>query len=247
MSPGQSEEAQDLDIAGADPSVAELKRSNAELARFAHTVAHDLAEPLRTVAGFLELLAERQGETLDPDGRRFLDYALDGTERMKALLDGLLVHSLVHEGSRAVQEADLAAAADRAIADLRGQVQRANAEIVVSDLPTVRMNPVHAEQLFLNLISNAIKFRREDPPRIEISSETSAIGTTISVADNGVGVAAADRERIFRIFERGGDEPGAGIGLAICARIAEQHGGRIWVEETPGGGSTFKVLVTADD
>jgi signal transduction histidine kinase len=214
-----------------------------ELRRFAQTVAHDLAEPLRTASGFLELLDERHRDQLDDQGREFLGHALTATQRIRELLDGLLALALgTGEPPAAIA---LDAVVERALAVLRKRVEEEGAVVEVGELPEVVIDATQAEQLFTNLISNALKFRGPESPRIEISSEIADEGAVISFSDNGRGISAADRRRIFEPLERasGDGVPGYGLGLAIAKGIVDAIGGRVWVEAGVTGGSTFRVLI----
>jgi PAS domain S-box-containing protein len=223
-----------------------LESTNAELQDFAYIASHDLAEPLRMITSYLELLQRRYGDRLDETADEFIGYAVGGAERMKALIDDLLTYSRV--GSHEMQRADidlrelLAAVLlgiERVAADTRAEVELAE------PLAPVRGDETQMSQLLQNLIVNAMKFHAPDrPPRVAVSSVGDQDGVTVSVRDNGIGIAPQQQDRIFKMFGRlhGRDEyDGTGIGLSVCRRIADRHGGRIWVESEPGAGSAFHV------
>lgn len=222
--------------------VEQLKRSNDELAQFAHIASHDLQAPIRMIASFLELLQERHANKLDEEGREFISYALEGATRMQALVEGLLSYSRVDSQGADFEMLDLNEVVAEVLADLHTDTFTNGARLCVGPLPSVCGNRAQMRQLLQNLIANAIKFRTEDDPRIEISSVRSKGSWTVSVADNGIGIDPASSERIFELFGRlhGVSEyPGSGLGLSLCKRIVENHGGRIWVEQDEGGGSIF--------
>ena len=219
----------------------ELARSNGELERFAYVASHDLQEPLRMVASFLELLAERYKGRLDERADKYINYAVDGAARMKALIDGLLRYSRVTTQGRRLEEMETRSALDEAMANLGRAIEEKGAVVTHDDLPTVLADPIQLVQLFQNLIGNALKFC-DGTPRVHVAAERTGEEWVFSVRDNGIGIAPEYRERIFQIFQRlhGRDKyPGTGMGLAICKRVVERHGGRIWVESRPGQGSTF--------
>ena len=219
----------------------ELARSNAELEQFAYVASHDLQEPLRMVASFLELLAERYKGRLDEKADKYINYAVDGAARMKTLIDGLLRYSRVTTQARRLEEMEARTALDEAMANLGRAIAEKGAVVTHDDLPTVLADPIQFVQLFQNLIGNALKFC-DGTPRVHVAAERTGEEWVFSVRDNGIGIAPEYRERIFQIFQRlhGRDKyPGTGMGLAICKRVVERHGGRIWVESRPGQGSTF--------
>ncbi|HET6522686.1 MAG TPA: ATP-binding protein [Geminicoccaceae bacterium] len=224
----------------------ELRRSNAELEQFASVASHDLREPLRTIASFALMLERRCRDRLDAEADEFLHFIVDGTRRMQTLIDDLLAFSRLGRADDRVAPLDLNAVLDWAEADLRGAIEGAGAEIVRGPLPAVHGNAGQLVQLFQNLLGNAIKFRAADrPPRIEVRARRCADGATvIAVRDNGIGIDPRHAERVFVIFQRlhtRREYPGTGIGLALCKKIVERHGGRIWFESKPGEGSTFHV------
>ncbi len=220
---------------------AELARSNRELEQFAYVASHDLQEPLRMVASYVELLSERYKGRLDEKADKFISYAVDGAARMKTLIDDLLRYSRVTTQARRLEEMEARAALDEAMANLGRAIAEKGAVVTHDDLPTVLANPTQFVQLFQNLIGNGLKFC-DGTPRVHVTAERNGEEWVFSVRDNGIGIAPEHRERIFNIFQRlhGRDKyTGTGMGLAICKRLVERHGGRIWVESRPGQGSTF--------
>jgi light-regulated signal transduction histidine kinase (bacteriophytochrome) len=220
----------------------ELERSNTELEQFAIVASHDLQEPLRTLSGFAQLLQRRHGEQLDPEGRDFVGYILTSAARMQSLIDDLLEYSRVGQTELRLETIDSNELMEEVARSLDGAILDAGANVVVHALPSVQGDRHLLERLFLNLISNAIKFRRGEHPRIEVFGVSSDDKWTFSVVDDGIGVDPSKVERIFDVFTRllpRDRYDGTGMGLAICHRIAERHGGRIWVESRPEGGSIF--------
>jgi len=226
----------------------ELARSNAELEQFAHIVSHDLQEPLRTVANNIELLATRYHGKLDLDADDFIGNALDGINRMMRLIRDLLACASGSAGGRDFRPTDCETVLEGVLGDLRTSLRSSGATLTHDPLPSVAADATQLSQLFQNLISNAIKFAGASAPRIHVSCERQAQEWVFSVRDNGLGIEPQDRQRIFMLFEptqAGPGHPGAGIGLPICKRIAERHGGRIWVESQAGEGSTFYFTIPA--
>lgn len=225
----------------------DLARSNAELQQFAYVASHDLQEPLRMVASFTQLLGRRYKERLDDDARDFINYAVDGATRMQTLITDLLSYSRVGTQGKPLESTRCDDVLDRVLNNiLRLAIKESGAVITRDPLPTVMADPLQLSQLFQNLIANAIKFRGKQPPSIHIFAERRSSDWEISVCDNGIGISQEHADRIFVIFQRlhtKTEYPGTGIGLAICKKIAERHGGRIWVEPTPGGGSTFRFTI----
>jgi PAS domain S-box-containing protein len=222
---------------------AELTRSNRELEQFAYVASHDLQEPLRMVASYTQLLERRYGAKLDEDAREFISYAVDGVTRMQALINDLLAYSRAGTRSAPFEVVEAEAVLDRVLATLEPTIEEARATVVREPLPSVLADPVQLGQVLQNLIQNAIKFRKPDvAPVVRISAEAMGGEWVFTIADNGIGIAPEFRARIFALFQRlhSRDEyPGTGIGLSICQKIVERHGGRIWVGGTPGEGSTF--------
>jgi PAS domain S-box-containing protein len=231
-----------VDIAARKKAEMELRRSNEELERFAYVASHDLQEPLRMVGSYVQLLGRRYQGKLDADADRFIAFALDGSVRMKRLIDDLLAFSRV--GTRGVAPApvDAGAALDAALTHLSLSIAESNALVTRDALPTVLADPGQLQHLFLNLVSNAIKFRGAEPPQVHVSAAAVDDGWRFSVRDNGIGISPEYFERIFVIFQRlhaRTEYPGTGIGLAIAKKIVERHSGRIWLESEPGRGATF--------
>src|SRR6266404_10000177 len=227
----------------------DLERSNMELQQFAYVASHDLQEPLRTIASFTQLLAKRYGDKLDDKAREFIGFAVDGSKRMQTLINDLLSFSRVGTQGKALVSVSTDAVLDAVLKHLKRGIEESRAIITRDPLPVVLADELQLSQIMQNLIGNAIKFRRGDgSATVHIGAARTASGWNISVRDNGIGVAPEHGDRIFVIFQRLHTKtqyPGTGIGLAICKKIAERHGGRIWLEPTPGGGSTF-VFSIAD-
>ena len=220
----------------------ELKRSNAELEQFAYVASHDLQEPLRMVASYAQLLGRRYEAKLDGDAREFMAYIVDGASRMKQLIEDLLAYSRVGTKGAEFKRVNAEDALKRALFNLRVAIQEAGAVVTNDPLPTLSGDEVQLGQLLQNLMSNALKFRSDSVPRIHIGVTESAKEYTFEVRDNGIGIEPQYYERIFMVFQRlhnKGEYSGTGIGLAICKKVVERHGGRIWVESRPGAGSSF--------
>jgi PAS domain S-box-containing protein len=220
----------------------ELERSNRELEQFAYVASHDLREPLRMVASYLQLLERRYASELDADAREFIGFAVDGAHRMQRLIADLLAYSRAGNRELSPVRVDARGVVEEVLRDLGRTVDETGATVEIGELPVVTADATHLRQLFQNLITNALKFRSREAPRVRIEAAPAGSEWRFTITDNGVGVPPEERERVFRVFQRlHGQEkyPGTGIGLAICKRIVERHGGRIEVEPAPGGGSTF--------
>jgi PAS domain S-box-containing protein len=251
---------------------AELERSNEDLQQFAYTVSHDLQYPLRMVTQYLKLLLEHYDERLDETGREFVDWAMGGAERMKTLISDLLAYARVGSRGQALQPVDAEEVLALTLRSLCFDVEAQDAEITHDPLPTVMADEGQLGQVFQNLISNALKFHGDAPPRVHIAAarlgemqhQDRAVNLdpvlpevrrledawVFSVRDNGIGIAPDDQSRIFGVFQRLHTEeeyPGTGIGLAICKRIIARHGGHIWVESQVGQGATFYFTLPVED
>jgi light-regulated signal transduction histidine kinase (bacteriophytochrome) len=221
---------------------AELTRSNAELQQFAYVASHDLQEPLRAVAGCVQLLQERLRGNLDATGDQLIGHVVDGATRMQTLIDDLLTLSRVGTGGRPFTSTDLNLVLNDVRSNLQVRIQETGASIHSERMPTLAADPAQMCQLFQNLISNGMKFRGEQPPVIQVSAERKEEEWQFAIKDNGIGIEPQYFERIFLLFQRlhtRREYPGTGIGLTICKKIVERHGGRIWVESVPQEGSTF--------
>ena len=224
-----------------------LQDTNAELQDFAYTASHDLSEPLRMVASFLGLLERRSAGDLDEKGREYLRQASDGAVRMRNLIDDLLAYSRVANEEPRREQVDLQVLVEGVLKVLGPAIAETEATVEVGELPTLEAESTQLGQLLQNLIGNAVKFHEPGrPPTVHVGARRTMGGCVVSVTDDGIGIDEADQERIFAMFTRlhGRDAyAGTGIGLAICRRIAERHGGRIYVESTPGQGSAFHTLL----
>jgi light-regulated signal transduction histidine kinase (bacteriophytochrome) len=227
----------------------DLKRSNAELEEFAYVASHDLQEPLRMVASFTQLLAKRYQGKLDQDADEFITYAVDGATRMQQLIQALLAYSRVGTRGRSLIPTNCNGVFDKARANLLTAIEESGAEVTSGSLPTVLGDEVQLIQLFQNLIANALKFRDKAPPVIRITAQEDTAYWRFAVQDNGIGIASAHQDRIFKIFQRlhhRSEYPGTGIGLAICKKIVERHGGRLWVESEESQGATFFFTISKE-
>ena len=224
----------------------DLARSNRELEQFAYVASHDLQEPLRMIASYTQLLAERYRGKLDEKADRYIHYAVDGATRMQALIDDLLTFSRVGRQGLALQNADCNEAIETACKNLENSIRETGARVEHDRLPVIVADGRLLVQFFQNLISNSIKFRGTEVPHVQISAEKQNREWIFAVKDNGIGIAPEHAQSIFGIFKRlhtHDEYPGSGIGLSICKKIVEQHGGRIWVESAPGQGATFKFVL----
>ncbi|MCX6917313.1 MAG: PAS domain S-box protein, partial [Verrucomicrobia bacterium] len=223
-------------------TLAELERSNKELELFAYVASHDLQEPLRMVSSYTQLLARRYEGQLDDKARKYIHYAVDGAARMQTLIDDLLAYSRVGARSKPLETIASSSPLDKARRNLAARIKETAAVITNDELPTVRADPAQLLLVFQNLLSNALKFHRADSPSVHVAAQDRGSEWMFSVKDNGIGIEPQHAERIFVIFQRlhtREEYPGTGIGLAICKRIVERHGGKIWLESEPGKGATF--------
>lgn len=227
-------------------TASELKRSNAELDQFASVASHDLQEPLRMVTSYLGLLQRRCQGKLDADAEQFITIAVDGANRMRLLIDDLLAWSRVATRAQPRTPTALEAVLAGVLRDLQVAIAESGAHITHDPLPEVAVDPVQIAQLLQNLLANAIKFRGSEPPRIHLSATREERASHFTVRDNGIGIDAKHFGLIFTIFQRlhtREQYPGTGIGLAVCKKIVERHGGTIWVESAPGAGATFHFTI----
>jgi PAS domain S-box-containing protein len=219
-----------------------LARSNQELEQFAYVASHDLQEPLRMVTNYVQLLARRYKGKLDSNADDFINFAVDGASRMYTLINALLAYSRVGTRGKPFEPTDCEMILQKSLNNLKVTMEETSAVVTHDSLPTVTADDSLLGQLFQNLIGNAIKFRGKEPPLIHISASRNGSGWNFSIRDNGIGIAPEYAERIFVIFQRlhsREEYPGTGIGLAVCKKIVEYHGGRIWVESELGKGATF--------
>ena len=224
----------------------ELKRSNDELAQFAYVASHDLQEPLRMVVSYLQLLERRYKGRLDADADTFINFAVDGAHRMRQIIGDILDFSRVGTRGKPFEAVACGELMKVVLANLKASIDQTGAVITCESLPAVTGDPSQLSQLFQNLIGNAVKFHGERAPQIRVAAQRQDDAWCFSVADNGIGIAPEYLERIFVIFQRlhtRREYPGTGIGLAICKKIVERHGGRIWVESEPSQGSTFYFTI----
>jgi light-regulated signal transduction histidine kinase (bacteriophytochrome) len=246
--PALAERAAQLERANAElaETTARLERSNEELQQFATVASHDLREPLRVVSGFADLLARRHSDELGPEGQRFVEAITGGVARMDEMISDLLAYARAGRVDQPLEPVD----ANEVVEDVLGALQRAiedaGAQVEVEPLPMVNGNAAALRQLFQNLIANAIKFVDDSSPRVRIWAAEVPEGWRFTVRDNGIGIASDRAEKIFGMFTRlhGAERyPGTGVGLAVCKRIVDVHGGRIWFEAAPGGGSQFMFTI----
>lgn len=221
----------------------ELRRSNAELEQFAYVASHDLQEPLRMVSSYVQLLARRYKGQLDDDAGEFIGYAVDGAQRMQRLINDLLAFSRIDTQGRAFVDTDLNIVMQRTLSTLKSTIEDSGAQVTIQSLPRLPADDGQIEQLFRNLIANAIKYRRPGvSPQIDVRCQDYGDTWLFSVSDNGIGIAEDHHQRVFLIFQRlhtREEYVGTGIGLSICRRIVERHGGEIWIESDGTHGSTF--------
>jgi PAS domain S-box-containing protein len=228
--------------------VEELARSNRDLEQFAYVASHDLQEPLRMVAAYTQLLAERYRGQLDDEADKYIGYAVEGALRMQTLILDLLAFSRVGRNGKDCRPSDCNQVIAEALLNLKGSIQDSGAVVTHDHLPVVAAEQTQLLQVFQNLIGNALKFRRKEAPAIRISAERQGTQWRFAVTDNGIGIAPEHKDVIFAIFQRlhaRGEYSGNGVGLAICKKIVEHYGGRIWIESEPGHGCTFYFTLPA--
>ncbi|MBE0689827.1 MAG: PAS domain-containing protein, partial [Anaerolineae bacterium] len=228
--------------------VSRLRRSNEALQQFAYVASHDLQEPLRMVSSYLQLLESRYRDQLDDDAREFIGFAVDGATRMKQLITDLLAYSRLETRKGNFTTIDLANVFAQVQSNLSMRIAETGATVTGENLPTLNADKGQMLQLLQNLIGNALKFHGETPPEVHVSAKPVAGAWQFSVRDNGIGIDPQYGDRIFDIFQRlhgRSKYPGTGIGLAICRRVVERHGGRIWFESKPGKGTTFYFTVAS--
>ncbi|WP_225336422.1 PAS domain S-box protein [Halomicrobium urmianum] len=227
-----------------------LEESNERLEQFAYAVSHDLQEPLRMVTSYIKLIESRYGDKLDEDGEEFLEFAVDGAERMREMIEGLLEYSRIETRGDPFEPVDLDDILDNVREDLQMRIDESNAEITTDDLPRVDGDESQLRQVFQNLLSNAIEYNEDEPPQIDVSATRDDQRWIISVQDNGIGIDPGEQDRIFEVFQRlhtNEEHSGTGIGLALSRRVVERHGGEIWVDSEPDEGSTFSFTLPAVD
>ncbi len=225
---------------------AELERSNKDLQEFAYVASHDLQEPLRMVASYTQLLARRYKGKLDSDADDFIDFAVDGATRMRQLINDLLTYSRVNTRGKEPEPTDCKTVLDGTLANLQVLIEESGALITHDRLPTVMADGLQLGQLFQNLIANAIKFRGKEQPKVHVGVGQEDSKWVFSIRDNGIGIDPQYAERVFLIFQRlhtKAEYPGTGIGLAVCKKIVERHGGRIWMESGLAKGTVFHFTI----
>ena len=229
---------------------ANLSRTNDELKQFAYVASHDLQEPIRMMVRYSQLLEKHLQGRLDAQSSEYLNFVVDGAKRMQSLISDLLAYSVVDTRQEPFEKVHAEKIFRRAMKNLQLAVEESSAEIICDSLPPVWANPVQLTQLFQNLVGNSVKFRRDNPPKIHICAQQKDNEWLFSVQDNGIGLDEQYAKRIFEIFQRlhtREEYPGTGIGLAICKKIVERHGGRIWVKSILGEGSTFYFTIPMKD
>jgi signal transduction histidine kinase/PAS domain-containing protein len=227
-----------------------LARSNDDLEQFAYAASHDLQEPLRSVTSYIGLIRDRYADKLDDTAREFIDFAVDGADRMRRLIDDLLEYSRVDMRGRAFEPVDCNRVAETVLGDLGQAIGQCNAAVECSPLPVVSGDELQLARLLQNLISNALKFRDKDRPSVRVWAERQRDEWVFAVQDNGIGIAPEHQQNVFGMFTRlhsMSRYEGTGIGLALCSKIAQRHGGRIWVDSEVGEGSTFRFSIPVAD
>jgi len=237
--------ATERDITERKKAELDLKRSNEDLLQFANAASHDLQEPLRMIVSYLQLIEQRYKGKLDKNADDFIGFAVDGATRMQSLINGLLTYSRLGSHNKPFEPVEAEAVLKSVLSNLGLVLSETKAVVTHDPLPLVVAEASQLMQIFQNLIINAIKFHGEKTPHIHISAEKKDKEWVFSVKDNGIGIDLQYKDRVFVLFERlGGDKySGNGVGLAVCKRIVERHGGRIWFESEPGRGTTFYFTV----
>ncbi len=239
----------DASVANAEEALTrraeELSRSNEELKQFAYIASHDLQEPLRMIASYLQLIERRYKGKLDKDADEFITFAVEGANRLQEMIIGLLAYSRVQTKGKPFEEINSAEVLGYAVANLKLVIEESGTLVTAGTLPVIRADAGQLLQVFQNLIANAIKFRGKDAPLIQISAEQKSSEWVFSVKDNGTGIEPEYKEKVFDMFRRlhGREYPGVGIGLSLCRRIIERHKGRIWIESEAGQGTTFYFTI----
>jgi light-regulated signal transduction histidine kinase (bacteriophytochrome) len=221
-----------------------LQRANEELRQFTSVAAHELQEPVRMMERYTQLLKEDSQGKLGAEGEELADVVVGAARRLRRLIEDLLALTRVEARERRLEAAAIVDLLEQALGNLRETVEETGAAVTRSPLPKIEVEPSQIVQIFHNLIGNALKFRGQEPPKVHVAARREGSEWVFSVRDNGIGIDPAEAEAVFAIFKRLRTEiPGTGVGLAICKKIVERHGGRIWVESEPGRGSTFYFTI----
>jgi light-regulated signal transduction histidine kinase (bacteriophytochrome) len=223
-----------------------LERTILDLRQFAYAASHDLRTPLRSISGFAQLLQKKHTGLVDEEASHWIARIVSGANRMERLIEDLLSYARLESQDRNLVSVDCAAVVDDALQLLESEIRETRAEVTSGPLPTITGDQGQLVQLFQNLIGNAIKYHGARPPRVHVSAQRRDGAWVFSVSDNGIGIEPGQHQRIFEIFRRlhtQREYPGTGIGLAVCRRVVERHGGTIWVESEPGQGSTFRFTI----
>ena len=225
----------------------DLARSNDDLEQFAYAASHDLQEPLRTIGAYMDLVKNRYARVLDDTAIEFIDFAIDGAERMRILIDDLLEYSRVDTRGMPLEPVNCNDVVEDALGNLNQAIADSRAKVEASPLPTINGDRSQLSRMFQNLVGNALKFRQENRrPRVQIWAELRGQEWVFAIKDNGIGIAPEHQDRVFEMFSRLHSRArysGAGIGLALCSKIAQRHGGGIWVESEAGKGATFRFNI----
>ncbi|WP_306054124.1 PAS domain S-box protein [Natronococcus wangiae] len=231
-----------------EETVRKLEESNERLEQFAYAASHDLQEPLRMVSSYLRLIERRYADELDEEGQEFIDFAVDGADRMRNMIDALLEYSRVETRGDPLEPLELDAVLADVRDDLQVRIEETGAEITADSLPRVEGDEEQLRRVFQNLLDNAIEYSGDEPPRMDVSAERDGAEWIVSVSDDGIGIDPDDADRVFEVFQSlhtSDEHAGTGIGLALCERIVERHDGEIWVGAEPGDGATFSFTLPA--